>query len=124
MILLVDDEPETLEAFGALLRAEGAVLTTAASAEEALAQATPERFDLIVSDIAMPGMDGYALLRRLRELGLVDVPAIALTGFARPADRKRAFDAGFSEHLGKPLDLDAFMSAVSRLLGEQARVSR
>lgn len=114
-ILLVDDERATLDTFGAVLQAEGAVLTTASSGEEALAKAVPGHFDLIVSDIAMPGMDGYALLARLREAGLGEVPAIALTGFARPGDRKRALAAGFREHLGKPFQFDAFMGAVRRL---------
>ena len=74
-----------------------------------------DRFDLIVSDIAMPGMDGYTLLARLREIGLQDVPAIALTGFAQPVDHKRALAAGFGEHLGKPIELDALASAIRRL---------
>lgn len=117
--LLVEDDPDTLAALGMLLRAKGALVTTAANAEEALAQAGAERFDLIVSDIAMPHMDGYALLARLREAGLRDVPAIALTGFARPGDRARALAAGFSDHVAKPFQYDAFMRAVARLTIER-----
>jgi two-component system CheB/CheR fusion protein len=116
-ILLVDDEQETLRTFGALLEAEGAEITVAASAEEALGHAAPGRFDLVVSDIAMPGMDGYALLARLREAGLQGVPAIAVTGFAQPGDRERALAAGFDEHLGKPLKLSALVRAIGRLDG-------
>ena len=59
-------------------------------------------------------MDGYTLLGRLREAGLQGVPAIALTGFARPGERRRALTAGFGEHLGKPIELDALVSAVRR----------
>jgi two-component system CheB/CheR fusion protein len=88
-ILLVEDDQDALKVFGMLLRSAGAVVTTAASSQEALACAAPSLFDLIVSDIAMPGMDGYTLLTHLREAGLREVPAIALTGFARPDDRKR-----------------------------------
>jgi two-component system CheB/CheR fusion protein len=114
-ILLVEDELQTLETFRSVLESAGAVLTTASSGEEALAKAAPGLFDLIVSDIAMPGMDGYALLARLREAGLRDVPALAVTGFARPADRKRALAAGFNEHLGKPLELEALLGAIEHL---------
>jgi two-component system CheB/CheR fusion protein len=114
-ILVVEDDHDALTIFGMLLRSAGAVVTTAASAQEALAQAAADRFDLIVSDIAMPGMDGYTLLMRLREEGLADIPAIALTGFARPDDRQRALAAGFDEHLGKPFQLDAFTRALERI---------
>ncbi|RZI69775.1 MAG: PAS domain S-box protein [Pseudomonas sp.] len=114
-ILLVEDDQDALQMFGKLLESSGAVVTTAASAQVALACAAPDLFDLIVSDIAMPGMDGYAMLKQLRESGLRDVPAIALTGFARPDDRQRALAAGFDEHLGKPFQLAAFTSAVERI---------
>jgi two-component system CheB/CheR fusion protein len=116
-MLIVEDDPDALTVLGMLLKTSGAVITTASSGEEAIAQAAADRFDLIVSDIAMPGMDGYELLRRLREMGLRDVPAIALTGFARPGDRKRAFEAGFNEHIAKPFHLGAFLSVVGRLKG-------
>jgi len=118
-MLLVEDDPDTLNALGMLLRVKGALVTTAASAEEALERAGAERFELIVSDIAMPNMDGYTLLARLREAGLRDVPAIALTGFARPGDRARALAAGFNDHVAKPFQYDAFMRVVSRLLGDR-----
>jgi two-component system CheB/CheR fusion protein len=114
-ILLIEDDQDALKVFGMLLRSAGAVVTAAANAQEALACAAPDLFDLIVSDIAMPGMDGYALLAHLREAGLRKVPAIALTGFARPADRTRALAAGFDEHLGKPFQLETFTSALERL---------
>jgi two-component system CheB/CheR fusion protein len=114
-VLLVEDDEDALVMLGLLLRTAGAVVTTAPSANEALSHAAPGRFDLIVSDIAMPDVDGYTLMARLREQGLSDVPAIALTGFARADDRARALAAGFDEHLGKPFQLDAFMKAVERV---------
>ncbi|MDB5878296.1 MAG: cheBR, partial [Variovorax sp.] len=120
-ILIVEDDEDALTMFGMLLGTAGALVTTAASSQEALECAAPDRFDLIVSDIAMPGMDGYTLLKHLRESGLRDVPAIALTGFARPDDRKRALAAGFNEHLGKPFQLVAFTNAVDRILAAQDR---
>lgn len=114
-LLLVDDEPDALELFGILLTAQGAMVTTAGSAEEALSLVGPHRFDVIVSDIAMPDMDGYALLAALRDNNILTIPVIALTSFARPDDRRRALAAGFSEHLGKPLQLDAFVDMISQL---------
>jgi two-component system CheB/CheR fusion protein len=118
-ILVVEDDQDALKMFGMLLGSVGAVVTTAVSAQEALACATPGLFDLIVSDIAMPGMDGYTLVKLLRERGLHGVPAIALTGFARPDDRQRSLAAGFDVHLGKPFQLAAFTSAVERIMGER-----
>lgn len=118
-ILVVEDDEDALGMFGRLLGSAGAIVTTAASSQQALACAAPDRFDLIVSDIAMPGMDGYTLLAHLRENGLRDVPAIALTGFARTDDRKRALAAGFDEHLGKPFQLAAFTGAVKRVLAKR-----
>ena len=114
-VLLVEDDQEALATLGMLLRSAGAVVTTAANAQEALSHAATGRFDLISSDIAMPDVDGYTLMARLREGNLRDVPAIALTGFARPDDRKRALEAGFAEHLGKPFNLATFIKAVERV---------
>ena len=114
-LLLVEDDPDALKVLGMLLEAAGAMAATAAHVDDALAQATTGRFDLIVSDIAMPDVDGYTLLVQLREAGLRGVPAIALTGFSRPGDRQRALDAGFDDHLAKPFQVDAFVAAITRL---------
>jgi two-component system CheB/CheR fusion protein len=114
-ILLVDDERDTQEMLQTLLAAQGATVLTAGTAAQAIAMFAPGRFDVIVSDIAMPGADGYALIAQLRALGLGAVPAIALTSMARADDRKRALAAGFAEHLGKPLQLEVLMAALSRL---------
>ena len=115
-ILLVDDTPDTLEAFGELLRLEGAEVTTAASGLQALQAAQSADFDLILSDVAMPGMDGYELMRELRKLErIAQVPAIAVTGFGRPNDEDRARAAGFSAHVSKPVGLDALLDLLHRL---------
>src|SRR5690606_17295007 len=93
-VLLVDDAVDTLEAFGYLLELEGAKVTLARSGIEALEQAHNQHFDLILSDVSMPNMDGHELLARLHhECGMRDVPAIALTGFARAQDIRRALAA-------------------------------
>jgi PAS domain S-box-containing protein len=115
-ILVVDDSSETTEMLGKLLQLEGAFVESARSGEEALEIARRKNFDLIVSDISMPEMDGYQLLHKLRELpSMANVPAVALTGYGRTADVERALEEGFAEHLTKPLDLDQLLLIVQRL---------
>jgi PAS domain S-box-containing protein len=115
-ILVVDDSPETTEMLGKLLELEGAFVDVAKSGLEALEIARQKRFDLVVSDISMPEMDGYQLLRSLREIpDMADVPVVALTGYGRTNDIDRARDEGFAEHLTKPLDLDKLLQIVKRL---------
>jgi PAS domain S-box-containing protein len=118
-ILVVDDSVESTEMLGKLLEIEGAFVDVARSGAEALAIAGQKRFDLIISDISMPEMDGYQLLRKLRELPHMDtVPAVALTGYGRTADIERAHAEGFAEHLIKPIDIDQLLQIVRRLTGE------
>jgi PAS domain S-box-containing protein len=106
-ILVVDDTPDSLEMLGLLLSGEGASVKTAASATAGLAIADETDFDLVISDISMPEMDGYEFLQALRTKPRhVKVPAIALTGFGRDEDIARARQAGFTTHLTKPLDFD------------------
>jgi len=115
-ILIVDDSTETTEMLGKLLELEGAFVDIAKSGREALEIAREKRFDLVVSDISMPEMDGYQLLRSLREIpDMANVPVVALTGYGRTNDIDRARDEGFAEHLTKPLDLDKLLLIVKRL---------
>jgi PAS domain S-box-containing protein len=118
-ILVVDDSRETTEMLGKLLELEGAFVESARCGAEALEIAGRKYFNLVISDISMPEMDGYQLLRKLRELPeMADVPAVALTGYGRSSDIDRALDEGFAEHLTKPLDLDQLLQIVRRLTGE------
>jgi two-component system, chemotaxis family, CheB/CheR fusion protein len=115
---LVEDSLEALEAFRALLELEGAHVQAEGSGKRALVAATNADFDLILSDIGMPEMDGYELieaLRRLPRMGVV--PAIALTGFGRAQDAKRALRAGFNAHLAKPVSLPVLLGAIDRIKG-------
>lgn len=108
-VLLVDDAVDTLESLGILLEMEGAQINAAASAADAIAlvQGASEPFHLIISDIGMPGMDGYALLAELRKLPpTATTPAIALSGFTRPNDVERALNAGFATHVRKPVSIE------------------
>jgi PAS domain S-box-containing protein len=110
-VLVVDDDLDCLEIVGEALDGAGADVTTAQSAQEALAAQGP--FDVIVSDIGMPGMDGYSFMRsiRSRDTG-ADVPAIALTAYARSVDTDRALRAGYQEHLAKPIEPRKLIEAV------------
>jgi PAS domain S-box-containing protein/prepilin-type processing-associated H-X9-DG protein len=115
-VLAVDDEPDARAVLRRLLEANGAVVRTAGSAAEAMGLLAAEVPDVLVSDIGMPGEDGYALVARLRrrppDAGGT-VPAIALTAYARAADRARALSAGFDAHLVKPVDPADLVLAVA-----------
>ncbi|HEV8312433.1 MAG TPA: CheR family methyltransferase [Burkholderiaceae bacterium] len=112
-VLIVDDAEETIGALGELLKLEGAHVSGATSVPQALQMIGKQSFDLIVSDIAMPGMNGYELLLQLRgRPDAANTPTIALSGLGRPADAKRALDAGFDAHLGKPVTLEALTEAM------------
>jgi CheY-like chemotaxis protein len=100
------------------LEAAGARVTTAGSAAEALAALKQLRPDVLLADIGMPGEDGYGLIARIRGLSdaaLRDIPAAALTAYARPEDRVRALQSGFEMHLGKPVDLGELVASVAAL---------
>ena len=112
-ILVVDDTPDTLDVMRYLLEMEGAQGKTATRGVEALQMAENMDFDLILSDISMPEMDGYELLRELRKLPrAAHMPAIALTGFGRSEDVDQARAAGFCTHLTKPIVFDQLIEAV------------
>ncbi|MDQ3804245.1 MAG: response regulator, partial [Acidobacteriota bacterium] len=115
-VLLVEDSSETLELLQMLFSRKGYDVMGASSAAEALDRAGERRPSLIVSDISMPGVDGYELLGQLRQLpGLEGVPAIALTGHAMDEDRDRALAAGFSVHVPKPVDPEELFRIVQHL---------
>lgn len=105
-VLVLDDSEDTTEMIRALLEQNGARVITATSGSEALRIASERDFDVVLSDISMPGMDGFEFLRRLRALpGKRDLPVLALTGFGRPEDIQRAESEGFFSHLTKPFDV-------------------
>jgi signal transduction histidine kinase/CheY-like chemotaxis protein len=116
-VLVVDDDSASREVIAAYLETRQARVTMAHSTESALQQLARERIDVLIADIAMPGEDGYSLVRRLRALpgSVASVPAIALTAFARTEDRQQSLKAGFHLHLAKPIDAHALVSAVASL---------
>ena len=106
-ILVVDDDPDTCEVIRRILEGNAAFVITAYSSPEALNMLQQHKPDILISDIGMPGEDGYTLIQRIRALpdGLGhDLPAVALTAFARSEDQTRALNSGFQQHLAKPVD--------------------
>lgn len=115
-VLVVDDSPDVLEMFGMMLRLSGYEVAAAASATEALEHARVMQFDVVVSDIGMPQINGYELARRLRELpGYANVPMIAVTGFTRYNDHMKALESGFNAHLSKPVNPTTLLDLIERL---------
>jgi two-component system CheB/CheR fusion protein len=115
-VLVIDDSPDTLELLLTVFEQKGSQVITAASAEEALRVAAEHTPSFIISDIGMPGMDGYQLLAALRRLPrLAHVPAVAISGYAMEEDRERALRAGFAEHLPKPIDIDHLFALIQKL---------
>jgi PAS domain S-box-containing protein len=116
--LLVDDESDATTLTRRVLEERGARVATAASSAEALAKLSEGRFSVVISDLGMPDEDGYALMRRIRSLegDNRNIPAIALTAFARDEDRERAAAVGFGQHLAKPVEPATLIHAVASLV--------
>ncbi len=126
-VLVVEDERDTLEMLQIVFGMRGYEAVTCASAEEALRVAPSAWFDIIVSDIGLPRIDGYELIKRLREVShLRDTPALALTGYAARTDTEAALAAGFDAHVPKPVEPSVLADEIERLLrqGRSGRKSR
>ena len=122
-LLVVDDEPDIRDVVASTLEAHGAEVVPIGDAEEALRWLTSNSADLLVSDVAMPGMDGCALIREIRRTGPGSaraIPAVALTAYARPEERRRALDAGFQDYLTKPVEPDVLVARVAALARPRA----
>jgi CheY-like chemotaxis protein len=118
-VLVVDDDDDVRVFVTFLLQQYGATVTTVASAAEALkafAQAQP---DILISDIGMPQVDGYALMRQVRQFPPEQggrIPGLALTAYAGEIDYQQAISAGFQHHLAKPVEPEALIEAVANLV--------
>lgn len=118
-VLVVDDEPDGRILIARILEGQGVTCVCAAGAVEALELLTKERFDLLISDIGMPDMNGFELIREVRQLDgsrTGPLPAIALTAYARAEDRQRALLAGFHMHLAKPIEARELIASIAGLL--------
>lgn len=116
-ILIVEDNEANLELLSYLLSASGHAVLKAENGEQALARLRQELPDLVISDLQMPVMDGFELLRRIREDARLDaLPVIAVTAFSMPTDRTRVLLAGFDGYLSKPIVPEAFVGQVEAFL--------
>ncbi len=128
-ILAVDDEADSRDYLERLLIEQGAEIVSVSSAQEAIAVLSGDsgRFNLLVSDIGMPGSTGYDLIDTVRQHLKVDeseLPAVALTAFTRPQDRKMALDRGFQKHLAKPVQVGRLIGAIRQLTGRSQSDAR
>lgn len=118
-ILVVDDDPDALTLSREILELTGATVITAASGPDALGKLADGSADILIADICMPRMDGFELIACVRsaaEAAVRDIPAAALTAFARSEDRTRAIRSGFQIHLSKPIEPDELMAAAAKLV--------
>lgn len=119
-VVVLDDDEGTRDLLALILEESGANVNMAENAETALPILETFRPDVLVSDIGMPGMDGYQFIERVRELSEEqggNVPALALTAFAREEDRQRALRAGFQAHLAKPIESAVLVQTLTQLIG-------
>jgi CheY-like chemotaxis protein len=117
-VLIVDDVPDVTEMIGLLLKHAGYEVVTADSAPAALRLANERAFDVIISDIGMPEMNGYELAKSLRgRAEYQGIPIIAVTGYSEYDDRGRALQSGFNAHLTKPIDPSELLKLMNELLG-------
>ena len=118
-VLVVDDDASNLDLFSIMLKSTGAevrLADSAAKARQALALFSP---DVLVSDISMPGEDGFSLIRKIRTLDAASggkIPAIALTAYAAPDDIRRVIEAGFTAHVAKPVEKLTLIHSIARLV--------
>ena len=112
VVLVVDDNPINLELVKVVLEAAGHVVRQAGSGSGALAAVQQETPDLVLTDIGLPGMDGYALLKALRNGPAGAIPVVALTAYAMEGDEQRAVEAGFDGYFTKPINTRTFAGEV------------
>ena len=118
-VLIVDDEPDGCALIARILEERGALTTCSSSAAEALTALANGEFDILLSDVGMPDMDGFELIRRVRAMQASragPLPAIAITAYARPEDRQRSLLNGFHLHLSKPIEAGELIASIAGLL--------
>ena len=123
-VLVVDDEEDARDIVAAMLKYEGAEVETAPSADDGFELVTRFLPHVLVSDVGMPGEDGYSFVARVRQLPAQTggkTPSIALTAYTSAEDRRRALAAGFDVHLCKPIDLGHLISVIVKLAAASAQ---
>jgi CheY-like chemotaxis protein/two-component sensor histidine kinase len=124
-VLVVDDEPDARRLLVRVLQQAGAVVTAAASAVEAMGALDTANPEVLISDLAMPGQDGFDLIRQVRASGhqVKDLPAVTLTAFVRKQDCRKALLAGFQTHVPKPADPHDLTAVIASLAGRTGPAS-
>jgi signal transduction histidine kinase len=118
-VLIIDDEPDGRALTARVLEGRGATVVCASNAKEGLEALAREHFDILLSDIGMPDMDGFEVIREVRRLDKSrsgPLPAVAITAYARPEDRQRSLLAGFHMHLAKPIEARELIASIAGLL--------
>ena len=120
-LLVVDDDQDTSQVLRTVLERAGAIVDLASGGEDALTRLRTQRYDLLISDVAMPQMDGYELIRRLRDDNEKSpIRAIALSAFADLDHQKQSLVAGYEMHISKPVLPDKLIQAVASIVGPNA----
>jgi CheY-like chemotaxis protein len=115
-VLIVDDNEDSANSLAMILRLGGHETASVYTAADALSRATAFKPDVVLLDIGLPGMDGYEVAQQMRELpGLRDIRLVAVTGYGRSEDRLRAREAGFDDHLVKPVEFTALERTLAGL---------
>ena len=125
-VLIVEDDIDSLEMLRLVLESSGAEVTTVDRSQKAVEELAKNRFDVMISDLGLPGMDGHDLIREIRgRLGLNanELPAIALSGYASEDDQNRSLSNGFQIHLQKPLDISTLALTIQNLLQQTDKKS-
>ncbi|MFZ5623682.1 MAG: response regulator [Gemmatimonadota bacterium] len=117
-ILIVEDSPDNMKLFRAVLTLRGHEVIEQATGEGLIPAITRHQPDLILMDIQLPGRDGFALLREIRESSERNRRVVALTAHAMAGDRERALEAGFDGYITKPIDIRAFPEQVTQVLSQ------
>jgi CheY-like chemotaxis protein len=118
-VLVVDDQQDSCDLLAILLEQHGATVLACDSAGTAVERLRDDRVDLLIADIAMPEMDGYRLIRDVRRRGF-ELPAVAVTAYARPDDRRQALASGYSAYCAKPIDARVLLRTVHDLLAARS----
>ncbi len=121
-VLLVEDHPDTARVLGKLLRGSGYAVATADTAASALRLAVAEPFDVVVSDIGLPDATGYELMAQIRDLH--GMKGIALSGYGMEDDLRKGREAGFVDHVVKPVNFAQLDAVIQRVIGAELRASR
>jgi CheY-like chemotaxis protein len=120
-VLALDDERDARELVKRILEESGCIVAIAKSIDEALQHLADETFDVVISDIGMPGGDGFQFMRQMREADAAQsrkkIPSIALTAYARPEDRRRVLMAGYQAHIAKPVERGELLAVIASLAG-------